>query len=104
MTVFKTNQPVTQADSVVKVEATRAAPLPVGTNRFRLVVVDDQGNQSTAPPIRIDLSSPRPPSETGTVRYETRIFLRGHTSHVVAALYDPVSGEVAAGRVDLREP
>jgi VWFA-related protein len=75
-----------------------------GQAELRLSALDDQGNQSTAPPIRIDLSSPRPPSETGTVRYETRIFLRGHTSHVVAALYDPVSGEVAAGRVDLREP
>jgi hypothetical protein len=39
------------------------------------------------------------------VHYQTRIFLRGRTSQVVAALYDPVSGEVAAGRVDLeKEP
>jgi VWFA-related protein len=72
-----------------------------GRAELRIAALDDQGNQSTAPPIRIDLSSAKPPSETGTVRYETKIFLRGRTSRVVVALYDPVSGEVAAGRVDV---
>jgi VWFA-related protein len=72
-----------------------------GRAELRLAALDDQGNQSTAPPVRIDLSSARAPSEAGLVRYETKIFLRGRASRVVAALYDPVSGEVSAGRVDV---
>jgi hypothetical protein len=62
MTVFKTNQPVTQADLVVKVEATRVAPLPVGANRFRLVVVDDQGNQSDPTFIDVIVQAPTFPT------------------------------------------
>jgi hypothetical protein len=46
MTVFRQNQPVTQADPFVKVEATRIGPLPVGKNRLQLVVIDDLGNVS----------------------------------------------------------
>jgi VWFA-related protein len=74
-----------------------------GTAELRLSALDDQGNQSTAPPLRVDVASPRPPVEAGMVHYQTRIFLRGRTAHVVAALYDPASGEVAAGRADLEE-
>ncbi|HEY4589325.1 MAG TPA: hypothetical protein VII86_08845, partial [Thermoanaerobaculia bacterium] len=74
-----------------------------GQAELRIAALDDQGNQSAAPPLRIDVSSPQPPAEAGVVHYQTRIFLRGRTSQVVAALYDPVSGEVAAGRVDLEE-
>jgi hypothetical protein len=43
---FRPNQPVVQADPSVKVEVSAANPLPVGSNRFQLVVVDDQGNLS----------------------------------------------------------
>jgi VWFA-related protein len=74
-----------------------------GQAELRIAALDDQGNQSAAPPLRIDVSSPQPPAEAGVVHYQTRIFLRGRTSQVVAALYDPVSGEVAAGRADLEE-
>jgi hypothetical protein len=43
---FEPNVPVTQAEPVVLVEVSPNAPLPVGANRFRLVVVDDSGNES----------------------------------------------------------
>lgn len=46
MPEFKVNQPVVQPDPMVKVEVSRTAPLPLGANRFRLVVVDDSGNES----------------------------------------------------------
>jgi hypothetical protein len=46
MSEFKVNVPVAQADPVVKVDASRDAPIPLGANRFRLVVVDDAGNES----------------------------------------------------------
>ncbi len=46
MAEFKLNTPVVQKDPVVKVDVTATAPLPLGANRFRLVVVDDAGNES----------------------------------------------------------
>jgi hypothetical protein len=46
MAVFKPNVPVVQPEPLVKVEVSPAAPLPLGANRFQLVVVDDQGNES----------------------------------------------------------
>jgi hypothetical protein len=75
-----------------------------GQAELRIAALDDRGNQSAAPALRVDVASPRPPAEAGVVHYQTRIFLRGRTTHVVAALFDPVSGEVAAGRVDLEGP
>lgn len=46
MPVFKVNTPVNQNDPVVKVDITDANPLPLGLNRFQLVVIDDAGNVS----------------------------------------------------------
>src|SRR5262245_15251510 len=46
MPEFKPNQPIVQKDPVVRVEISATAPLPVGANRFRLIVVDDAGNES----------------------------------------------------------
>ncbi|HWX49313.1 MAG TPA: hypothetical protein VNZ61_14765 [Roseomonas sp.] len=43
---FQVNVPVTQADPVVQVEIDPASPLPLGVNRFQLIVVDDAGNES----------------------------------------------------------
>lgn len=92
MTVFKTNSPVTQADPVVKVEATRAAPLPVGANRFRLVVIDDEGNESDPAFLDIIVQAPTFPTavldivdDTGkrldaTVPFGTTFILSGARS------------------------
>ena len=46
MPEFKPNTPIVQKDSVVRVDVTAEVPLPLGANRFRLVVVDDAGNES----------------------------------------------------------
>ena len=46
MAKFKVNVPVSQATADVKVEGTADGPLPLGPNRFSLVVVDDSGNES----------------------------------------------------------
>lgn len=46
MPEFKPNQPVVQREPLVRVDVTAASPLPVGANRFRLIVVDDSGNES----------------------------------------------------------
>jgi hypothetical protein len=46
MPEFKPNQPVAQKEPIVRVDVSTAAPLPLGANRFRLIVVDDAGNES----------------------------------------------------------
>jgi hypothetical protein len=46
MPEFKPNQPIVQKDPAVRVDVSAAAPLPLGANRFRLIVVDDAGNES----------------------------------------------------------
>jgi len=43
---FEVNRPIAQPDPVIKVEVTPDAPLPLGANRFSLVVVDSSGNAS----------------------------------------------------------
>ena len=53
MAEFKQNVPVVQADPVVTVDASAEKPLPAGKHRFRLVVVDDAGNESN--PMDIDV-------------------------------------------------
>lgn len=48
MAKFKVNVPISQATADVKVEGTDSGALPLGPNRFSLVVVDDSGNESEA--------------------------------------------------------
>jgi hypothetical protein len=53
MVEFVLNRPVVQRDPLVKVDVSPTAPLPVGANRFRLVVVDNEGNESQ--PVFLDV-------------------------------------------------
>ncbi|QMW23047.1 hypothetical protein [Sandaracinobacteroides saxicola] len=46
MATFNPDVPVVQADPTVEVTVGAANPLPLGANRFRLVAVDDSGNES----------------------------------------------------------
>ena len=46
MVKFVENKPVVQKNPDVKVDVNAANPLPIGANRFQLVVVDDSGNES----------------------------------------------------------
>ena len=46
MATFKVNVPVAQDMAQVKVEGIDGGALPLGPNRFSLVVVDDSGNPS----------------------------------------------------------
>jgi len=71
---------------------------------LRFAAIDDEGNQSSVPPVAIRLSSPRPPVAGAQVHYSTSLFLHGRASHLVAAIYDPLTGKVAAGRTDLTIP
>jgi hypothetical protein len=53
MPVFKVNKPVNQLTALCQVDVTAAEPLPLGLNRFQLVVIDDAGNASA--PITLDV-------------------------------------------------
>jgi hypothetical protein len=53
MPAFKPNQPIVQKEPVIRVDVARDAPLPLGANRFRLVVVDEAGNESE--PVFLDV-------------------------------------------------
>lgn len=53
MPAFKPNTPLVQKEPVIRVDVARDAPLPLGANRFRLVVVDDAGNESE--PVFLDI-------------------------------------------------
>ena len=54
MATFTRNVPITQTGPTIQVDATAAAPLPLGVNRFQLVVIDDAGNESV--PATIDIN------------------------------------------------
>ncbi len=62
MAIFKPNQPIVQADPMVKVEVSRANPLPVGPHRFQLVVVDDAGNPSEPTFLEVIVLAPTDPT------------------------------------------
>ena len=46
MAKFEVNKPIVQADPTIRVDVAPGASLPLGANRFRLVVVDSAGNES----------------------------------------------------------
>jgi hypothetical protein len=54
--------------------------------------------------VPLRLVSPRQPSASSKMRYETRISLRGRANRLVAMVYDPLSGTIAAGAGDVAMP
>ena len=75
-----------------------------GQAELRLAAMDEKGNQSNVPTVPLRLVSPRQPPAGAKLRYETRISLRGHTSRLVATVYDPLTGKMAAGQVSVATP
>jgi len=62
------------------------------------------GNGSEIPVVPITLSSAKPPTPGKVVRYETKVKLHGTADHLVAAVYDPLSGKLATAEADLKKP
>lgn len=91
----------------VDIPAEAVTVLPAEGGRYaaeaqlRLVAMDDQGNQSTLPMIRIKLTSDKAPEAGTKLRYTTTVYLRGRADQLVAAVYDPLTGQVAAGKAAL---
>ena len=80
--------------------------LPAGSKyaaelELRFAATDDRGNQSDIPAVPIKLSSSQPPPAGGIVRYDTKIFLNGKATHIVAAVYDRASGKIAAAEAEV---
>jgi hypothetical protein len=71
---------------------------------LRFAASDANGNSSEIPVLPLKLSSAQPPKPGGFVKYETTLKLKGQADHLVAALYDPLSGKVATAQADLVAP
>lgn len=71
---------------------------------LRFAASDDKGNSSEIPVLPLNLSSEKPPTPGKFVRYDTKFTLQGKASHVVVAVYDPLSGKVATAEADIAMP
>ena len=56
------------------------------------------------PVVPITLKSDHPPTPGRLVRYDTKLKLRGKANHLVAAIYDPLSGKIATAETDVKLP
>ena len=68
---------------------------------LRFAATDERGNQSDIPSVPVKLSSSQPPPAGGIVRYETKVLLNGKATRLVAAVYDRVSGKIAAAEAEI---
>lgn len=68
---------------------------------LRFAASDDKGNSSEIPVLPLSLASDKPPTPGKFVRYDTKFTLQGKASHVVVAVYDPLSGKVATAEADI---
>ncbi len=71
---------------------------------LRFAASDDNGNDSELPVMPLNINSDHPPKPGGFIKFETKITLKGKANHLVAAVYDPVSGKVATAESDLTLP
>jgi VWFA-related protein len=71
---------------------------------LRFAASDENGNSSEIPVLPLKLSSEQPPEPGKFVRYETTLWLKGKANHLVAAVYDPLSGKVATAEGEIKAP
>ena len=72
--------------------------------QLRLIATDSRGRQSSLPVVSIKLTSPKPPEPGTKLRYTTTVHLHGRADQLVAAVYDPITGNVAAGKTGISLP
>jgi VWFA-related protein len=73
-------------------------------SELRFAASDDNGNDSELPVVPLDIKSDHPARPGGFIKYETKITLKGKANHLVATVYDPVSGKLATAETDLVMP
>jgi VWFA-related protein len=71
---------------------------------LRFAASDKNGNDSELPVVPLDITADHPARPGGFIKYETKLTLKGDANHLVAAVYDPVSGKVATAETDLTLP
>lgn len=71
---------------------------------LRFAASDDLGNDSAVPVVPVTLKSDHPPVPGHFVRYDTKLTLVGKANHLVAAIYDPLSGKIATAETDVKRP
>lgn len=71
---------------------------------LRFAASDEKGNSSEIPVLPLTLASEKPPTPGKFVRYDTKLTFQGKASHVVVAVYDPLSGKVATAEADIVVP
>ncbi len=85
--------------TVLPVDGKYAAQL-----ELRFAASHASGNSTEIPVVPLNLSSPRPPTPGKFVRYVTTLKIWGKADHLVAAVYDPLSGKIATAEADLAVP
>jgi len=71
---------------------------------LRFAASDASGSSSEIPVVPVTLTSAKLPTPGRVVRYETKLTLRGKADHLVAAVYDPLSGKLATAEADVKAP
>ncbi|MFY9819837.1 MAG: VWA domain-containing protein [Thermoanaerobaculia bacterium] len=71
---------------------------------LRFAASDKNGNASELPVVPLDIKSDHPARPGGFIKFETKLTLKGDANHLVATVYDPVSGKVATAETDLSLP
>jgi len=81
--------------------------LPVGGKyatdlELRFAAMDEHGDRSDIPliPLHLTFNTP-PPAGEGHIRYDTQLKLRRIEQHVIATLFDPLSGKITTAEIDV---
>lgn len=111
---IEVGKPVAKGRREIEVPLTLAIPLSsmtvvpldgkhVAELELRISVLDEKGNRAAVPVIPIRLTADRPPSESPGqyVRYETTLKMRKIRQHLIAAIYDPLSGKITTAEADV---
>ena len=111
---MQVGKPVAKGRREIEVPITLAIPLSsmtvvpldgkhVAELELRISVLDEKGNRSAVPVIPIRLVADTPPAESPGqyVRYDTTLKMRKIRQHMIAAIYDPLSGKITTAEADV---
>ena len=68
---------------------------------MRIALSDETGETSEIPPIPLSFAADEPLEQGKYVRYESSLKLRRLDHHAVVAVYEPISGRVFSGSIDI---
>jgi hypothetical protein len=71
---------------------------------LRFAATDANGNDSEIPVMPLNITSDHPALPGGFIKFKTTVTLKGNANHLVATVYDPISGKLATAETDLAMP